>query len=419
MTDEVVIESLGAGGDGIARLNGKSCYIPFTAPGDRVRLGDIAPRGPGFTAEMVELIAEGPERVKPLCRHFGTCGGCALQHVEGAALARWKRERITECLSMAGIEGVEVLETLTSPISSRRRVDFIAAKRKKGVMIGFHLRRSKQIFDVGECPVLHGDLVALVKPLRALLPELMPRNSTARISATVTEKGPDLLITAPNTLDLTAREKLAAFANEQGLSRLSWQQEGDDLIEPVAARENAEVRMSGTAVIPAPGAFLQATEAGEETLAAAAMEALQGTKNIADLFAGCGSFTFPLAKSARLHAVEGDAALTNALQAAANKAVLPVTTETRDLFRRPLLAAELNAFDGVLFDPPRAGAKAQVEEIAKSSVPTVVAISCNPVSFARDMAILMEGGYKLGPVRPVDQFLFSPHVEMVAALKKD
>ncbi|MDF2366779.1 23S rRNA (uracil(1939)-C(5))-methyltransferase RlmD [Sneathiella sp.] len=419
MTVELVIDHIGASGDGIAEQDGKRFYVPFSAPGDWLRVSVLEERGNGNVAAIEEIFTPGTERIKPACRHFGTCGGCGLQHLAPDFTANWKRQRIVDCLSMAGIESAEVLETVTSPLASRRRVEFIASKRKKGVMIGFHLRRSHQIFDIGDCPVIDETLLALVKPLRALLPPLLPRNSEAKIMATITENGPDLLITAKKELDLETREALAAFTGEQKLARIAWQQSAKEIPEVIAARLPAEIRLNDVPVTLPPGSFLQASKAGETALADFARDALSEARNITDLFAGVGSFTFPLAASARVHAVEGDAELTASLQAAANRAILPITSETRDLFHRPLLTDELNAFDGLVFDPPRAGAKAQAEEIAKSDIPTVVAISCNPVTFARDVKALMDGGYSLDKVLPVDQFLFSPHIEMAATLKRN
>ncbi len=418
MTLELTIDHIGAGGDGVANEGGQTYYVPFTAPGDRITATPTEARGKGQAATLDDILSPGPDRISPACRHFGTCGGCALQHLSPEFTADWKRQKIRESLSMAGISDAEVLPTLTSPPGSRRRVELIAAKRKKGVMIGFHLRRSHQIFDVGDCPLLAPGLLALVKPLRAMLPSVLPRNSTAKVMATVTSNGPDLVITADTDLDLEKREILAAFTAENELSRLSWQQGATTPPEVVSARLPADISLAGVDVTLPPGGFLQASADGERTLASFATEALTGAGHIVDLFAGVGSFTFPLAGAARVHAVEGDAELASGLQAAANRAIRPITTETRDLFHRPLLAEELNGYDGLLFDPPRAGAKAQAEEIAKSTLPTVVAISCNPVTFARDVALLIDGGYSLGPVRPVDQFLWSPHIEMAAVLRR-
>lgn len=418
MTVDLTIDHIGASGDGVAVQGGEIWYVPFTAPGDRVTATAVEARGNGTLGELGDLVEAGADRTDPLCRHFGTCGGCALQHLTPAFTAEWKRRRIIDCLARAGIEDADVRPTMTSPLASRRRVEFIAAKRKKGVMIGYHLRKSHQIFDVGDCPLIAPELLALVKPLRAALPALLPRNSEAKITATATETGIDLMITAKIDLGLEMREALAGFAGAHNLARLAWRQTDRSLPEVIAAIRSPDIHLGDITVALSPGGFLQATEAGEQALIAAAKAGLDGARQIADLFAGAGTFSLPLAGAARVHAVEGDAELTASLQAAANRSILPVTSETRDLFQRPLIADELNAYDGLLFDPPRAGAKVQAEEIAKSDIPKVMAISCNPITFARDVKTLIDGGYSLGPVQPVDQFLFSPHVEMAALLTR-
>ncbi|WP_373087502.1 class I SAM-dependent RNA methyltransferase [Sneathiella sp.] len=418
MMVDLTIDRIGANGDGIAENAGKIYFVPYTAPGDKIRATEQEQHGRGYIAKLDELLVAGPDRAHPSCHHFGTCGGCSLQHLMPAYTATWKRQRIVDCLSLAGINDIEVGSTVNSDPQSRRRVEFIASKRKKGVMIGFHLRRSHQIFDVGKCPLINGKLMDLVNPLRAMLPRVMARNSTAKIAATQTDNGPDVLITADYDIGLYEREALAFFARKNGLSRISWQHQGGDLPEVITACQPSHVRIGDISVALSPGGFLQATEAGELALVNRAIAALHGATHIVDLFAGCGSFTFPLVHRAKVHAVEADKSLITALQSAANKNMLPVTSEERDLFRRPLRAAELAAFDGLLFDPPRAGAKAQAEEIAKSDIPTVVAVSCNPISFARDVGILLAGGYDLISVLPVDQFLWSPHIEMVAVLER-
>ncbi|PHQ71125.1 MAG: 23S rRNA (uracil(1939)-C(5))-methyltransferase RlmD [Sneathiella sp.] len=419
MTVNLTIDHIGSSGDGVAFVDEKPVFVAYTAPGDVItaQLGEA--RGTGHMANLENILEAGTDRIAPACRHFGTCGGCSLQHLSPEFTATWKRQRIIDCLSKVGITDIDVEPTVTTALRSRRRVEFIASRRKKGAMIGYHLRRSHQIFDVGDCPVLHADLLALVKPLRAMLVTLLPRNSQARITATRTDNGPDILITANIELDLAVREILAAFVADNTLSRVSIAQKPGAVAEVIAAARNAEVMLGDVPVVIAPGGFLQATEAGEQALVRRAVSALSSSKNIVDLFAGCGSFSFPLAKTAKVHAVEGDEELAHALQNSANKNILPISTDVRDLFQRPLFPDELKSFDGLLFDPPRAGAQAQAEEIAKSNIETVVAVSCNPVSFSRDVAILVKAGYQLQSLLPVDQFLWSPHVEMIAVLTRE
>jgi len=418
MPRDLTIDHIGANGDGIALDEGQTYFVPFSAPGDTLTADVGEARGQGYMTKIQEISVPSPLRVEPECKHFGTCGGCSLQHLEANFIADWKRQRIVDCFSMSGITGIKIHPTISSPAHSRRRVEFVASKRKKGVMIGYHVRRSHQVFDVGDCPLIHPSLFALIKPLRSAFPSLMPRNSSARITATATDNGPDVLITAENELSLEVRQILADFAAQNSLARIAWRQKPNDIPEVISAIKPASVQLGDIPVMLAPGGFLQATTAGEEALVAIATEALQNCSTVVDLFAGCGSFTFPLSRSSKVHAVEGDEELISALQRSANKNILPISTEARDLFRRPLFSTELKGYDGLLFDPPRAGAKAQVEEIAESSVATIVAISCDPVTFSRDISYLVSAGYEVEFIQPVDQFLWSPHVEMIAVLHK-
>ncbi len=418
MTVDLEIEHIGAAGDGVASYKGQPVFVPYSAPGDVVSVELGEPRGKGLAAKITGLISPGPDRTNPDCRHFGTCGGCALQHLTSDFNANWKRQRIIDCLQRVGLDSIEVEKTVTSPPQSRRRVEFVASKRKKGVMVGFHLRRSDQIFDAGACPVLRPELLALLQPLRKMLPDILPRKSEARITATMAHEGIDILITADIDPDLYARETLADFAAENGLSRLSLRQKIGAPVEVITAPGESEIPLGPAMASLAPGGFLQATVEGEQALIERAKAALKNARNVVDLFAGCGSFSFPLSENARVHAADEDEGLISALRLTANKNILPITTERRDLFQRPLLAEELAAFDGLIFDPPRAGAAAQVEQIGRTSIETVVAVSCNPVSFARDLKTLIIQGYQPDSVLPVDQFLWSPHIEAIAVLRK-
>lgn len=416
---ELEITELGASGDGIGTLDGTRYYVPYTLPGDYVQIDGLEKKGNGFSANLVDIVTPSADRNAPKCRHFGTCGGCSLQHVGDTELANWKQERISHALRKVDIEDVSVSSTITSPEKSRRRVDFVAAKRKKGVMIGYHLRRSSQIFDVGECPLIAPEILNLVKPLRAMLPTIMPRSSKARLTLTVTMNGLDLLITAGFALDLEARETLSNFAQANKLCRICWHDESEKLLEQISAIHPAEIKIGSKKGLLPPGGFLQATLDGQETLIKLMQETLPENIRILDLFSGCGSFSLPAAHTAKaVHAVEGDEELIFALQNASNKYMLSITTETRDLFRNPLAPYELNKFDAVIIDPPRAGANAQAIEIASSDVKHVIFISCNPASYARDVKVLVEGGYRLKTVIPIDQFRWSSHVELFSVLER-
>lgn len=415
MSIKLTIDHIGAGGDGIAYLDQQTYYVPQTCPGDIINATPGEARGNGHEAAIDEIIEAGPHRQKPVCRHYDQCGGCNLQHLNDDFVAHWKQGLVISQLARAGISTDRVAATITSPESSRRRVDFIASRRKKSAMLGFHQRRSKQIFDIGDCPVLHPALLELVKPLRALAGKILPRNTRADIVATLADDGADIVVRPEKdiTLDLQLRQSLSDFANEQNLARISWQSAGKGLPDVVSARKTPLLQMGDVAVAIPPAGFLQATGEGERALTSLAQGYLADCKSIADLYAGCGSFTFALAGHSKVHAVDSDPALIDALQLSANRAVKPVSSEVRDLFQRPLTSEELKHFDGLLFDPPRSGAKLQADEIARSPIGRLVAVSCNPVSFAKDARKLIDGGYRLEKVTPVDQFRWSAHVELI------
>ncbi len=415
---ELTVETVGARGDGIAPGPAGPVYLPFTAPGDRVcaRLGPK--RGEGRAGEVTRLLQAGPDRVEPACPHFGTCGGCALQHLAPGFYRDWKRQLVAGALARRGLQEVAVETLIETPPGTRRRADFGLLRRRDGrVVIGYHERASNRLVDLAACPVLDPALVRLLDPLRDLLADLLRPGERGAALATATDGGVDLLLEIPLEPDLAARERLAEFADAADLARLTLRLE--DFDDPVARRRPATVAFGKAAVESPPGGFLQASPPAEAALTAAALTALTGAARVADLFAGAGTFALPLAETAAVHAVDSDAGLIGALKVAAAAAELHrVTTEVRDLYRRPLQASELKAYDAVLFDPPRAGARDQAEQLAASSVPVVVGISCNPASFARDARLLVDGGYRLARVQPVDEFLWSPHVELIGVFQR-
>jgi 23S rRNA (uracil1939-C5)-methyltransferase len=392
----VTIERIGARGDGVAHHEGRALFLPFTAPEDVVRA-----RIAGNKAELIEVVAPGA-RQKPPCSHFGECGGCSLQHVADAAYAEAKRNFVREALAHRGLDPAVVAPVERVPSGTRRRARVAMTKSA----IGFHQRGSHRIVDMKTCAVLHSMLLAVVQALRSLGPE-------ATVSLTLADSGVDLLLELPGPPDLTLLEKLTAFANERDLARLSWRTE-KDLSTPVVQRRAVQMNFSGVAVDLPPDCFLQATKESEAAMCHFVLAGVGERKTVADLFSGVGTFSFALAVNAKIHAVDGDRPAVAAMQAAARRAGANVEGEVRDLNRRPLLADELNRFDAVVFDPPFAGAAAQVKELARSSVKRVVAVSCNPASFARDARVLVDGGYRLMRVTPVDQFLWSAEVELVA-----
>ncbi len=398
----VEILRIGHKGDG---ETGQGVFVPFTVPGDKAAVADDGDR-----VRIVELVVKGPTRATPPCKHFTFCGGCALQHVEAEAYRAWKQEQVVQALAQRGITDVEVAPLVAVAPRTRRRAVLTAKLVEGAVMIGFQERGSHHIVDMAECHVLHPDLFALVAKLRAQLASILPEHARAEIDIMRADNGIDMSLgVGRTTLDPALRSKLANLAAQLGLVRLTVNG------ELVAQSTPPIIRWAGAEVTPPPGAFLQAVPEAEEILQSLVTEAVGKAKRVADLFAGCGAFTFALARHAAVAAFDSETDAIAALTAARNAPGLkPITAERRDLFRRPLLQHELDAFDAVVIDPPRAGAKAQAEQLATSKVKTIAAVSCSPATFARDARILIDGGYKLKSVTPVDQFLWSPHIELVA-----
>ena len=387
------IVSLAARGDGLGE---DGSHHPLTAPDDLVMADG--------------QIEWGSHHIEPVCRHFGTCGGCQLQHVDDAAYSNFLIDRITSALAGQGVLSPSFdMPSISSP-HTRRRVSLAAERNKGGVQIGFNEAGSHRLIDLAECPVMHPSLFALLKPLRSLLASLLPERRRGNVRMTVVDQGIDVLLTGVEVEGLAATETVGAFAEKHRLARVSI----DQGFGPTAWWEPEPVAITlGGVPVPMPeGAFLQATEEGEQALVESIRSFVQGSRATVDLFSGLG--TFALSIDGRVHAVEGARDAVLALQTAANRSERPIATEHRDLFRRPLSAVELARFDAIILDPPRAGAKEQVAEIAASGVPLLAYVSCNPSTFARDAKILIDGGYRLEFIKPVGQFRWSTHVELAA-----
>jgi 23S rRNA (uracil1939-C5)-methyltransferase len=417
-TDEVVtIESIGDGGDGIARSAGGVIFVPATAPGERVRVRVGARRGTGREARLLDVIESSGVRAAPPCRHFGTCGGCALQHLNDPFVAGWKKDRIASALARRGLDPATVGETVAVPAADRRRLDLVARRAGGRTVLGFYERRSGRVVDVVDCPVARPSLVALFGPLRALLSGLPGMPAECGVHATETDTGIDVVIGIGEP-PVAARERLATFAERHDLARLSVSAAGR--AETIVQRRPPRVRFGTCAVFPPPAAFLQASPAAERFLVDRVAEILAGARRVADLFAGIGTFALALADRHVVSAWEADADAVAALVAAVRSRPSgpAVTVERRDLRRRPVEASELRGVEGVVLDPPRAGADAQCRAIARSKVPVVAYVSCNPSTFARDARVLVDAGYRLEDVLPVDQFRWAPHVELAAAFRR-
>ncbi|TRC97577.1 class I SAM-dependent RNA methyltransferase [Mesorhizobium sp. WSM4303] len=406
MSTRFTIKRLGSQGDGVAETETGELFIPFTLPGETVTAARERDR-----ATLMAVLEASPLRIDPACRHFTECGGCAVQHLEADAYHQWKRDKVVHALK--GIAG-DIGALVPCAPHTRRRVVLAARRAGTGMLLGFHRHLSPEIIPIEECPISLPEIVAALDRLRSVADLVCATTKSFRMAVTVTGSGLDVAVYESGKLGEHQRRVASNFVMANGFARLSIDDE--IVIEP-----KKPVVMFGTvAVAVPPGAFLQATEAAEQAMADIVGGHLKRAKKVADLFAGCGSFALRLAAKSEVHAVEGDAAALSALDRGSRFAtgLKRVTGERRDLFRRPLTFKELNAFDGVVFDPPRAGAEDQSKQIARSDVPFVAAVSCNPVTLARDLRILMDGGYVLKSVTPIDQFLWSPHVEAVALLEK-
>lgn len=408
MNARFTITRLGSQADGVAETETGELFIPFTLPGETVTAAREKDR-----ATLMSVLEASPLRIDPACRHFTECGGCAIQHLKAEAYHRWKRNKVAHALNSKGIT-CDIDALVPCVPQTRRRVVFTARRSEAGMLLGFVRALSSEIISIEECPISLPEIVAKLGRLKALAELVCATTKSFRMTVTATGSGLDIAVHESGKLGEHQRRVASNFVIAQGLARLSI--DGEIIIEP----KKPVVMFGDIAVAVPPGAFLQATEAAEQAMAEIVGRHLARAKKVADLFAGCGSFALRLAANSEIHAVEGDAAALSALDRAFRFAsgLKRVTSERRDLFRRPLTFKELNVFDGIVFDPPRAGAEDQSKQIARSDVPLVAAVSCNPVTLARDLRILIDGGYALKSVTPIDQFLWSPHVEAVALLEK-
>lgn len=399
MSEAALIERIAARGDGVT-ADGR--HVAGGVPGDRVRDDGI--------------IIPGPNRAQPPCRHFGKCGGCQLQHVAEPALADFVRDRVVGGLQGQEVAFGDVLPAVLSPAESRRRAVLTALRTGKQVAIGFNAAQSNQIVDMRMCPLLMPELFALVAPVRELLTMIAQQRRPVKIKMQRLDQGVELILEGVKAEGLDAAMALQDFAGAHKLARFAIDQ-GDGL-EILWQPEPPTMRFGDITVEVPPFAFLQPTTTGQAALVDAVRQAIGDAPAVADLFAGVGTFALSVQAGRKVYAAEGARDAIAALMAAANRARALVATEHRDLFRRPLVPAELGRFGAVIIDPPRAGAEEQVKELAASTTPVIAYVSCNPASFARDAKMLVEGGYTLDWVQPVGQFRWSTHVELAARFSR-
>ncbi len=412
MTEQLTIVRLGHRGDGIADTPAGPIYVPYTLPGETVTVEPVA--GHPDRRHLDHIDKPSHERVAPICKHFTQCGGCAMQHWSLAEYHLWKRGLVAEALAQAGIIA-PVADIIDAHGQGRRRAVLHARRGTKDVLeVGFTAPRAHHIVAIDRCPILETGLDGAIPAAWAIAEILKPADKPLDIQVTATDSGMDVDVRGSGPLNSRRTTALAGVAEKHKLARITRHGE-------LVAQAAQPLMKIGRALVPLPpGAFLQATAEGEATLARLVLEHVGTAKRVADLFCGIGTFALRLAEKARVTAADSEASAVKALErAAANTSGLkPVEAQTRDLFRRPFMAAELKAFDAVVFDPPRQGAEAQAHELVKSAVPVVAAVSCDATTFARDARILTNGGYKLVSVTPVDQFRYSFHVEVVAKFQR-
>jgi 23S rRNA (uracil1939-C5)-methyltransferase len=404
------IARLGAKGDGIADTPMGPVYVPYVLPGEQVQAEVKGDRG-----RLIAVMRPRAERVTPVCRHFTHCGGCALQHLERTAYLAWKREQVTAAFAARGID-VPVAPVISVGLGARRRATFSARRTGRGVVLGFYEGKGHDIVDLHECPVTASAIVEALPALKRLAEPLASRRLAVRLAVTLAANGLDVAIEdVPGQLGPELRERIAHEATRAKFALVTLA--GETIFQSTVP----SVRFGDANVVLPPRAFLQAAPAAEAEMVRLLVTALAPAKRIADLFCGLGTFTFPLAKTAAILAVDGDRQALASLANAAKRTpgLKPIETKLRDLFREPLSVRELITFDAVVFDPPRAGAASQAVALAQSQVAFIAAVSCNPATLARDARILLDGGYKLERVTPIDQFLFSPHIEAVAIFRRN
>jgi 23S rRNA (uracil1939-C5)-methyltransferase len=410
MVERTVIARLGRGGDGVVERRDGPIYVPYTLPGETVEIERWRPdRG-----HLINIDVPSPERVAPICSHFGVCGGCAVQHLEAARYRDWKCRLVTEVLERAGIDApVDVL--VDAHGAGRRRAVFHARRGPGDVLsVGFSERMAHRIVAINRCPILAPELEGAIDTARDIGEALAGARKPLDIGVTATCAGLDIDVRGSGSLAPAQIAQLGRLAERRRIARLT--RHG----EIVAQRAVPTLRMGRAEVLLPSGAFLQATVTGEIAIANLVEAHCKGTRRIADLFCGVGPFALRLAERASVRAVDSNAAAIAALQqaATATPGLKPVQAQQRDLFRRPWTPAEFDQCDAVVFDPPRQGAEAQARALAASRVPTVIAVSCNPATFARDARILIDGGYRIVRVTPIDQFVYSAHVELVCCFRK-
>ncbi len=401
-TKSVEITALGAKGDGIAQ---DGSFVPFALPGELVETG--------ADGAVLSIKRPSPHRITPICQHFCRCGGCALQHLDTAVYLDWKRQQVIDAFSASGL-APEVAPCLPVTMASRRRAVFSAVTEQDQVKFGFQSRHSHDVVDIKECPVLEPAISGKIAQLRQLAGIFRAGAAQLRVTVLASENGLDIAVDTAGDVGERRRKLAVEWAVQAKITRLSVNG------EVAVQRAQPFLTIGEATVSPPPGGFVQAVRGAETQMSKLVAGHLKKSRRIVDLFSGYGAISLPLAARASVHAVELEQPALDALEtvAASMTSIKKITQERRDLFHRPLRAPVLNKFDGALFDPPRAGAEEQASELAKSTITRLAAISCNPKTLARDAKILVDGGFRVSSLTPIDQFVYSPHVEVVALFER-
>lgn len=417
MPEKLTITALNENGEGVAHKEGRPVLVPFALPEEEVS-ADLVPAGKqAFRAEHVVWLTESPDRAVPPCPYFGICGGCGLQHMNDKAYTQFKKEQVQKAFQKFNLDTTCLEDVHKVPPGHRRRINFRAVKEGDHVALGFHQRRSHNVSNIEHCLLLLPQLNALIDPLKNVLNMILKDQGKAHIFLTVVKEGIDALFVFPEgqVLNATLKSLLTEWAKKYGVVRVLLQAEKKE--ELLYQHKTPHVVFGGHDVLFPAQAFLQPSDAGEQQIWAWVAQHLpKRTKQIVDLFCGLGTFTFPLSAHGAVDGFEGHHKAVQYLNLSADQQCTkhPVQGIQRDLFLYPLSPNELNAYDVVFLDPPRAGASNQVKKIAKSTVPFVVMVSCSKDSFARDAAYLLEGGYKMDKTYLLDQFVWSPHLELIS-----
>jgi len=408
MVERLAIKHIGHRGDGVAESESGPLYVPYTVPGDVVDI-EAVPGHPD-RGHLLRIETPSPERIAPFCPHFGICGGCAIQHWRESSYRAWKRDLVVTAMKQAGL-AAPAADLIDAHGEGRRRAVFHARRGNREIVeVGFSTLRAHTIVPIDRCPVLAPGMEGAIAAAWKIAEALETQGKPLDIQVTATDGGLDIDVRGSGPLDVARTATLARVAAAGHVARITRHGELVTQAAPPA------IPMGRARVVLPPGSFLQATAAGEETLAGLVAGHAGKAKTIADLFCGVGPFALRLSERARVTACDSDSRAVDALKAAARTAsgLKPIEAIVRDLFRRPYGPQELNRFDAVIFDPPRQGAEKQAQELARSKVPLVIAVSCNAATFARDARLLVDGGYRLEAVTPVDQFKYTAHVEIVA-----